>query len=110
MPCPAPPAGRHKLRGARRALVPARPAGPVTVARRVSGRGSIMVAKQKIHVGMIHASKTVTVTGDSDHFTITDGEEAIAVVPRTTAREINRYKAYATQRSRSGEQHFGPRR
>lgn len=99
MPCRVTPAGRHRLRGARRALIPARPAGPVTVSRRVSGRGSIMVAEQKIHVGMIHASKTVT--ADSDHFT---------VVPRTTTREISRYKAYATQRSRSGEQHFGPRR
>jgi hypothetical protein len=81
MPCPVPPADRHRLRGARHALIPARPAGPVTVSRRVSGRGSIMVAKQKIHVGMIHASKTVTVTADSDHFTITDGEETITVVP-----------------------------
>ena len=52
---------------------------------------------------MIHASKTVTVTADSDHLTITDGGETIAVVPRTTTREISRYKAYATQRSRSGE-------
>ena len=69
-----------------------------------------MVAKQKIHVGMIHASKTVTVNADSDRFTVTDGGETIAVVPRTIAREISRYKAYATQRSRSGEQHFGPRR
>ncbi len=29
--------------------------GPVTVQRRVSQRGSIMVATQRIHVGMIHA-------------------------------------------------------
>jgi hypothetical protein len=57
---------------------------------------------------MIHASKTVTV--GSDHFTITDGEETITVAPRTTTREINRYKAYATKRSRSGQQHLGPRR
>jgi hypothetical protein len=53
----------------------------MTAARRVSGRGSIMAAKQKIHVGMIHASKTVAVTADSDHFTVTDGSETIAVVP-----------------------------
>jgi len=80
----------------------------VTVSRRLSCRGSIMVATQKIHVGMIHASKTVT--ADSGHFTITDGGKTITVVPRTTTRQISRYKAYATQRSRSGEQHFGPRR
>lgn len=54
--------------------------------------------------------KTVTVIADSDHFTVTDGNETIAVVPRATAREISRYKACATQRSRGGEQYFGPRR
>ncbi len=49
-------------------------------------------------------------TADSDHFTVTDDNETFAVVPRTTAKEISRHKACATQRSRSGEQHFGPRR
>ena len=100
MPCPVPPAARDKLRGARRGvLIPTRPARAVTVWRRVSERGSIMVAKQKIHVGMIHARKTVTVTADSDRFTVVTGGETIAVVPRTTTREINRYKAYATQKT-----------
>jgi hypothetical protein len=100
MPCPVPPAARPRLRGARHGvLIPTRPAGPVTVCWRVSERGSIMVAKQKIHVGMIHARKTVTVTADSDHFTVTDGGETIAAVSRTTTREINRYKAYATQKT-----------
>jgi hypothetical protein len=56
------------------------------------------VVKQKVHVGMIHARKTVTVTADSNHFTIVADGETLAVVPRTTASEINRYKAYATQK------------
>jgi hypothetical protein len=34
-----------------------------------------MVATQKIHVGMIHARKTVTVTADSNSFTVAAGEE-----------------------------------
>ena len=34
--------------------------------RHVSKRGSIMVATQRIHAGMIHACKIVTVTA-SDH-------------------------------------------
>jgi hypothetical protein len=56
MPCPVPPGERHRLRGARRAApTPAPAAGPVVVQRRVSQRGSIMVATQRIHVGMIHA-------------------------------------------------------
>jgi transposase InsO family protein len=96
MPCPVPPAERPRLRGARRAsATPARPAGPVTVQRRVSSRGSIMVATQKIHVGMIHARKAVTVTAEGDSFTITADGETVAVVPRTTTREIARYKLYA---------------
>jgi len=57
-----------------------------------------MVATQKIQVGMIHARKTVTMTADSNSFTVVAGEETIAVVPRTTSREINRYKAYAVKK------------
>jgi hypothetical protein len=87
MACPVPPAARPKLRGARRAsAITPIPAGPVTIQRRVSERGSIMVATQKIQVRMIHARKTVTVTADSNSFTVTAGEETIAVVPRTTSK------------------------
>jgi Integrase core domain len=69
LPCPVPPADRHRLRGARRAATtPAPPAGPVTVQRRVSQRGSIMVATQRIHVGMTHARKTVDVTAQDGQF------------------------------------------
>jgi hypothetical protein len=96
MACPVPAAERPRLRGARRAsAVPARLAGPVTVQRRVSSRGSIMVATQKIHVGMIHARKTVTVTAENDSFTLAIDGETAAVVPRTTTREVHRYKLYA---------------
>jgi transposase InsO family protein len=100
MACPVPRAARPKLRGARRAsAITPIPAGPVMIQRRVSERGSIMVATQKIQVGMIHARKTVTVTADSDCFTVVLGEETVAVVPRTTSREINRYKAYAVKKT-----------
>lgn len=47
MACPVPPAEQNKLRGARRALIATQPAGPVTIWRRVSQRGSVMVARQK---------------------------------------------------------------
>jgi hypothetical protein len=101
MPCPVPPAGRHKLRGARRASpISSRPAGPITVQRRVSSRGGIMVATQKIHVGMIHAGKTVTVHAEDDSFRLVIDGETVAVVPRTTSREIHRYKAYAAHSGR----------
>ena len=97
MPCPV-PAGRP-VPAARRPPRPRpsrpRPSGPVTVQRRVSSRGGIMVATQKIQVGLIHAGKIVTVTaGDHAFRLIIDGQVA-GVVPRTTTSEIHRYKAYA---------------
>jgi hypothetical protein len=97
LPCPVPLSDRRQLRGARRAgSMPAPTAGPVAVQRRVSQRGSIMVATQRIHVGMIHARKIVTVTVSDHSFQISLDVETISVVPRTTTREIHRYKAYAT--------------
>jgi hypothetical protein len=98
MPCPVPPVERHRLRGARRAAASAPPpSGPVTVQRRVSSRGGIMVATQKIQVGLIHAGKVVTVTAEDHAFRLAIGEGAIDVVPRTTTSEIHRYKAYSTR-------------
>ena len=90
---------RYRLRGARRAgILPPPPGGLVTVQRRVSCRGGIMVATQKIQVGMIHAGQIVTVVaGDGQFRLVIDGETA-AVVPRTTTREIHRYKAYTTRK------------
>jgi hypothetical protein len=102
LPCPIPSAGRHRLRGARRAAsMPAPPAGPITVQRRVSQRGSIMVATQRIHVGMIHARKIVTVTVSDHSFQLDIDGETAGIVPRTASSEVHRYKAYAT-RTRSG--------
>ena len=82
MACPVPPAGRPRLRGARRAsAAPPRPRRALTVQRRVSSRSSIMVATQKIHVGMIHARKAVTVIAGDDQFTIVIDGETATVVP-----------------------------
>ena len=59
------------LRGARPAGPPPRPsAEPVTVQRRASNTGVIMVAGQKIALGRIHAGQIVTVhvaDGHHDH-------------------------------------------
>ncbi len=98
LPCPVPAADRHRLRGARRAGSMAAPlAGPVVVQRRVSQRGSIMVARQKIQVGMIHARKIVTVTAGDHSFQLDIDGESVGTIPRTTSSEIHRYKAYATK-------------
>jgi hypothetical protein len=51
-----------------------------------------MVARQKIHAGMIHLGKTATVICENNRFqVIIDGETAV-VVPRTTISEVHRYK------------------
>jgi hypothetical protein len=99
MPCPVPARDRPRLRRARRATASAPPpAGPVVVQRRVSQRGQIMVATQRIHVGMIHARKIVTVSAEDHTFRIGLDGQVTAVVPRTTASEIHRYKASAATR------------
>jgi hypothetical protein len=95
MPCPVPAGDRHRLQGARKAAASPAPPGPVTVQRRVSSRGGIMVATQKIQVGLIHAGKIVTVTAGDHSFRLVVDGQAVRVVPRTTTSEIHRYKAYA---------------
>jgi hypothetical protein len=46
--CPIPPDRRYRLRGARRGRsLPSQPGGPITVQRRVSSRGGLMVAARK---------------------------------------------------------------
>jgi len=75
--------------------MPAPAIGPVVVQRRVSQRGSIMVATQRIHIGIIHARKDVTVTAEDDQFRLVIDGEMIGAVPRTTTREVHRFKAHA---------------
>jgi hypothetical protein len=57
-----------------------------------------MVARQKIHAGMINAGKTATVICENTHFRVVIDGETAAVVPRTTTSEVHRYKANATHR------------
>ncbi|MFB9691503.1 IS481 family transposase [Amorphoplanes digitatis] len=79
----------------------ARPAGPapapdmqpLRVDRRVSSRGSISIARQKIQVGIGHAGRTVTVEEADTTFRIHHGDELLAEVARTTTRPIARFKA-----------------
>jgi hypothetical protein len=59
----------HPAEASRRARsLPPQPGAPITVLRRVSCHGSLMVARQKIHAGMIHAGKTATVICEKNHF------------------------------------------
>ena len=97
--CPIPVDRRSRLRGARRARSqPPQPGGPIIVQRRVSSRGGLMVARQKIHAGMIHAGKTATVICENTCFRVVIDGETAAVVPRTTTSEVHRYKANAADK------------
>ena len=49
-----------------------------------------MVVPQKIHVGMIHARKTDTVTAEDDQFTLVIDGETAGVVPPHHHREARR--------------------
>jgi transposase InsO family protein len=100
LPCPIPPGQRHRLQGVRLAGPAPLPEAAVTVQRRVSCRGGIQVARQRIQVGMAHAGKIVTVICEDNSFRLVIGGETARVVPRVTSREIDRYKAYATRSAR----------
>jgi len=94
LPNPLTADDRTKLRDARPAgPKPHVPETPPTVQRRVSCRGTIMVAGQRIHIGFGHAGLTVTVAPIDDRFHIYDDERLVADVPRTTTKPIARFKA-----------------
>jgi hypothetical protein len=57
LPCPIPPAQRHRLQGVRLAGPQPLPAPRLTIQRKVSSRGAIQVARQRIQVGLSHAGK-----------------------------------------------------
>ena len=78
----------------------ARPAGPpptpapeaLRVERRISSRGALVVAGQRIHVGIAHAGRTVTVETADPTFRIYDGDQVLTEVARTTTKTITRFK------------------
>ncbi|WP_084557337.1 IS481 family transposase [Couchioplanes caeruleus] len=93
LPNPLTPAELARLRDARPAGPPPQPpAGPVRVERRISCRGSLAVAGQRIHFGMVHAGRTVTIeTADTTWRIYHDGE-LLTEVARTTSKNIARFK------------------
>jgi transposase InsO family protein len=88
----------QRLRGARQAGPPPVPAtSPVTVSRRASNSGVIMVVGQKVALGRIHARQLVSVRVTAGTLIIETGTDDIRTVPRTTNQPIRNLKA---QRSR----------
>jgi Integrase core domain len=101
LPCPIPPGQRHKLQGVRLAGPQPLPAASMTIQRKVSSRGGIQVAHQRIQVGFGHAGKIVTIElGDTSLRIIDDQGELITTVPRNSTGEISRFKAYGTRQPR----------
>jgi len=72
------------------------------VQRRVSSRGVIMVAGQRIGVGIGHAGETVTVIAEANHFHVHDDERLLVKVARTGAKPIARFKARKPEPTRTG--------
>ena len=56
-------------------------------------RGAIMIGRQRIQVGLPHAGKSVEVTVEAGTYQITVEDGIAFAAPRTTSRDIKRYKA-----------------
>jgi hypothetical protein len=94
LPNPLTPEDRRRFRDGRPAGPPPLvPDAPAAIQRKVSCRGVIMVAGQRISVGIGQAGLTVTVTAVGDNFQIYDEDRLLTEVPRHTTKPIARFKA-----------------
>jgi hypothetical protein len=85
--------GPHPRRPPRRSATQPAPE-PRRVERRVSGRGALAVAGQRIHLGIAHAGCTLTVETADTTWRIYDADERVAEVARTTTKNIARFKVH----------------
>ncbi|MER6590889.1 IS481 family transposase [Micromonospora purpureochromogenes] len=93
LPNPLTPQEQARIRDARPAGPPPTPAPePQRVERRVSSRGALVIAGQKIHVGISQAGRTLTVEDADTTFRVHDGDQLLTEVPRTTTKPIARFK------------------
>lgn len=91
-PNPVPPEQSRHLRGVRPAGPPLRPSTePITVQRRASNTGVIMVAGQKIALGRAHAHQTVTIHVAESTLAI-EADDETRVVRRTTDKPVRSIK------------------
>jgi hypothetical protein len=84
----------RRLRGVRPAGPPPRPSvEPVTVQRRASNSGVIMVAGQKLALGRAHAHTVVTVHVAEHTMTVEDADGARRTFRRTGTQPVRSWKA-----------------
>jgi hypothetical protein len=92
--CPVPQEARSRLRGARAGTAqPPHLPEHLTVTRRVSLRGAIMIGGQRIQVGLAHARKTAEIAVEADTYQITVDPGISITAPRVTSSDIRRHKA-----------------
>jgi hypothetical protein len=101
LPCPIPPGQRHKLQGVRLAGPQPLPPASLVIQRKVSSRGGIQVARQRVQVGLSHAGRIVTIELRGTTLRVIDSNgELLTTVPRNGSGEISRFKAYGSKHSR----------
>jgi len=90
---PLTPEQTKGLRGVRPAGPPPRPSTePIRVQRRASNTGVIMVAGQKVALGRVHKSQTVTVLVSETTLAIELDDQEVRVVRRTTTQPVRSIK------------------
>jgi transposase InsO family protein len=100
LPNPLTATEQTRIRDARPAGPPPSPAAePVRVERRVSCRGSLVVAGQRIQAGIAHAGRTLTVEAADATWRVYHDDILVAEVARTTTKPVARFKVSATPES-----------
>jgi hypothetical protein len=81
-------------------------------ARRSLGIGAagqaITIARQRIHIGIVHAGRTLTVESADHTFRIYDGDQLLAETGRTTTKPIARFKVRKPETRVSVTRHKDP--
>jgi transposase InsO family protein len=73
---------------------PVVPANPPPVQRRVSARGVIVIAGQKINVGSTHAGTVVTIHTHDNQLRVHLGDQVLTETARTATKPVARFKAH----------------
>jgi len=91
-----------RLQGASPAGPPPRPSSePITVQRRASNTGVIMVAGQKIALGRIHTGQVVTVHVAEHTITIDLSGDDTRTIRRTTTQAVRSIKAHRPRKAKT---------